>query len=248
MNQMTIDNFEENQGVEEQIPANNKIQPNMSATIKRYRIIATIFTALLICVTLLYQRLISTANFYTMYIGGFPYGKYTTLIVAHILLFIPVLFSLLKISANKVTRDAVIIIFSTIIIQNLSYFISIFLPYDWLKEMINTYLPILYYITISYAVSIILRNNKFEEERIKETWIALFPLLWIDVYVPFFFVIFIPACFYIIYSSAFSGPSKEEVIISKPYAAVNRYTIASVIVCILTYAMPIAYNIITTHM
>lgn len=243
MNQMTIDNFEENQGVEEQIPANNT-QPNISPIVKRYRAIATILTALYIIVSF-------AIEYTTNYVRN--YSVYAILDTVQILLCLLLPFSLFKLSANKATQNAVIIFFFIIIFQN--HFTTHFLCFGFFHNWTLNYAFILYYITISYAISIILRNNNFKEDKVKETWIALFPLLWICQHtlllifllLILFSAVLIPSCFYIIYSSAFSGPSKEEVTISKPYAAVNRYTIASVIVCILTYAMQITYNIITTH-
>lgn len=234
----TYDNLTETQSTKEPASINNKIQPSIPPSVKHYRTIATIFTALVILASLTLQY------GYYVELSDEWYGP---LIIAKILFFIPILLSLLKISANKATQNAVIIIFSTTIFKQLSFLFN-FIPFEveyWILEFI----PILYYLSISYAVSIILRNNQFEKDTIKKTWITLFPLLWIcpqTGFLQYFSVVLIPACFYAIHSSVFGGPTTEEKLTAKPYAAINRYTIASTIVCILTYLIQI-YDIIENY-
>lgn len=229
MNQMTNDNLAKPQNAEEQ--ASTFAQPGISSIVKRYRTIATIFTALAVIVSI-FEEL--TWRYWNN-IGIFD-TFVTVLRIANILFPIIILFSLLKISANKATRNAVIIIFATIIFDLLTYLLYFF-PYK-ISYWFFSYLPILYYLCISYAVSIILRNNRFAKDAIKKTWLALLPLLWMcpkRVFLWYFPIILIPACFYAIHSSAFCGPSEEEALTVKPYAAINRYTIASLIICILVY-------------
>lgn len=227
------DNLAETQCTKKPASINNKIPPS----VKRYRTIATIFTTLAVIVSIGYELIWRYWNNI-----GVTFDTLLTidsvLRIANILFPIIILFSLLKISANKATRNAVIIIFATIIFNHLlSYLLNIF-PHK-ISYWFFSYLPILYYLCISYAVSIILRNNRFAEDAIKKTWFALLPLLWIcpggRVFLWYFPIILIPACFYAIHSSAFCGPSEEETLTTKPYTAINRYTIASLIICILVY-------------
>lgn len=226
--------------------ANNEIPP----TVKCNRTIATIFTTLI---------LISTSLIHLALMSAIDIDDFCYLLPVLVVLFcIPVLISLLKISNNKATQHALIIIFSTIIVQHLCYLAS-FLIYSSMRVhfIIYHYLPVLYYICITYAVSIILRNNRFEKDSVKKTWIALLPLFWLNGYnpmfeysfAPFFSIIFFPACFCAIYSSAFCGCStKEESTTTDSYNVINRYTIASVIVLCIIYIIPIVtqtiFNII----
>lgn len=233
MNQMTNDNLAKPQSAE--VQASTFAQPGISSIVKRYRTIATIFTALAVIVSI--DELWRYWNNIGVTFDTLLTIDYV-LRIANILFPVIILFSLLKISANKATRNAVIIIFATIIFNPLLTYLLNFFPYK-ISYWFFSYLPILYYLCISYAVSIILRNNRFAKDAIKKTWLALLPLLWIclggRVFLWYFPIILIPACFYAIHSSAFCGPSEEETLTTKPYTAINRYTIASLIICILVY-------------
>lgn len=233
MNQMTNDNLAKPQSVE--VQASTFAQPGISSIVKRYRTIATIFTALAVIVSIV-NVLISRYWYNIVTFETFSTIN-AELRLAKILFIIIILFSLLKISANKATRNAIIIIFATIILNFLLSCLLKFFPYK-IGYWIFHYSYMLYYLSISYAVSIILRNNRFAKDVIKKTWLALLPLLWIcpgRVFLWYFPIILIPACFYAIHSSAFCGPSEEETLTTKPYTAINRYTIASLIICILVY-------------
>lgn len=221
---------------------NNEIPP----TVKRYRTIATILTTLiLISTSLIHLALMSAIDINYIYAFGIELKILFPVLV--VLSCIPVFISLFKISSNKATQHALIIIFSTIIVQHLCYLVSFLMNIMRVHFIIYHYLPVLYYICITYAVSIILRNNRFEKDSVKKTWIALLPLFWLNGYnpmfeyswAPFFSIIFIPACFCAIYSSAFCGCStKEESPTIDSYNFTNRYTITSVIVLCIIYIIP----------
>lgn len=246
--QNSVNNLYNESIIETTESTNNEIPP----TVKRYRTIATIFTTLiLISTSLIHLELMSAIDVNYIYAFGIELKILFPVLV--VLSCIPVFISLFKIGANKATQNAVIVIFSTVIVQHLCYLLSLLINNEWLHIIIYYYLPILYYILVSYAISIILRNNRFEKDSIKKTWIALLSLFWIngrhipimfETFTPLFSIIFIPACFCAIHSSAFYGASEEKVFIAKPYAAINRYTIAAAIVCGIIYIIPIVIRII----
>lgn len=248
----STNNLAESQCVKEQVCTDNKIQPTISPAVRRYRTVATIFTTLiLISTSLIHLELMSAIDVNYIYAFGIELKILFPVLV--VLSCIPVFISLFKIGANKATQNAVIVIFSTVIVQHLCYLLSLLINNEWLHIIIYYYLPILYYILVSYAISIILRNNRFEKDSIKKTWIALLSLFWIngrhipimfETFTPLFSIIFIPACFCAIHSSAFYGASEEKVFIAKPYAAINRYTIAAAIVCGIIYIIPIVIRLI----